>query len=82
MFQTGIFAIVRGNTASDAINKYSPDGTLLVEFTLGVGGGNAKYPVIWVHVTVWEKLAEETLKSFAERRDTILRPYHYILIGI
>ena len=62
MFQTGIFPAVKGRSTRGAVNKYSPDGTLIAEFTLGVGGGDLKYPVMWVHVTVWDKLAEEVLE--------------------
>lgn len=63
MFQTGIFSKVSGyTTLGGAINKYAPDGSLIAEFTLGVGGGNEKYPVMWVKVAVWDKLAEEALK--------------------
>jgi len=63
MIQTGIFTRVVGYTTREgAINKYAPDGTLIVEFTLGVGGGSEKYPVQWVKVTVWEKVAEKALK--------------------
>ena len=62
MFQTGLFTVVRGRTAREALNKYAPDGTLIVEFTLGVGGGSAKYPVMWVHVAVWDKLAEKAME--------------------
>jgi hypothetical protein len=47
--------------------KYSPDGKVIAEFTLGVGGGSAKYPVMWVRVTVWEKVAEETLKVIDQK---------------
>ena len=63
MFQTGIFPKVAGyTTTGGAINKYSPDGSLIAEITLGVGGGNERYPVMWVKVTVWNKLAEKALK--------------------
>ena len=62
MFQSGIFTNVKGRTAREAISKYAPSGTLICEFTLGVGGGSVKYPVMWVHVAVWGKLAEEALK--------------------
>jgi single-stranded DNA-binding protein len=41
--------------------KYGPDGSVIAEITLGVGGGSAKYPVMWVKVTVWDKLAEQAL---------------------
>ena len=61
MFQTGLFTVVRGRMAREALNKYAPDGTLIVEFTLGVGGGSAKYSVMWVHVAVWGELAEKAL---------------------
>jgi single-stranded DNA-binding protein len=65
MFQTGIFSRVAGYTTSGgAISKVAPDGSLIAEFTLGVGGGSDKYPVMWVHVAVWEKVAEEVLKVF------------------
>ncbi|MFC2026527.1 single-stranded DNA-binding protein [Chloroflexota bacterium] len=62
MFYSGIFTKVKGRTAREAINKYAPDGTLIAEFTLGVGGGSIKYPVMWVHVAVWDRLAEEVFE--------------------
>lgn len=62
MFQTGLFTVVRGRMAREALNKYAPNGTLIVEFSLGVGGGSAKYPVMWVRVAVWDKLAEKALE--------------------
>lgn len=62
MFLTGINAKVRGFTTGEALMKYAPDGRVIAEFTLGVGGGSAKYPVQWVKVPVWEGLAEEVLK--------------------
>ena len=42
--------------------KYAPDGTVIAEITLGVGGGSVKYPVMWVNVPVWDKLAEEAVE--------------------
>ena len=62
MFQTGLFTKVTGYTAGEAIMKYSADGKVIGEFTVGVGGGSVKYPVMWVRVTVWEQVAEEVLK--------------------
>ena len=62
MFQTGINPKVRGYTTGEAIMKYAPDGRVIAEFTLGVGGGSEKYPVQWVKVPVWESLAEEVLR--------------------
>lgn len=61
MFLTGIFAVVKGRTAQAAVNKFAPDGAVIVEFTIGVGGGSTKYPVMWVHVTVWKDLGELAL---------------------
>jgi len=62
MFQTGLSTTVRGYTSKEAIKKYAPDGTVIAEISVGVGGGSAKYPVMWVSVPVWDKLAEEALK--------------------
>jgi len=62
MFQTGLSTTVRGYTSKEAIMKYAPDGTVIAEISIGVGGGSAKYPVMWVNVPVWDKLAEEALK--------------------
>jgi single-stranded DNA-binding protein len=62
MFQTGVFTTVKGRTAREAIEKVAPDGSAIGEFTLGVGGGSPKYPVMWVHVTVWDKLAKEVVE--------------------
>lgn len=62
MFQTGISTKVTGYTSKEAIMKYAPDGTVIAEISIGVGGGSAKYPVTWVNVPVWDKLAEEALK--------------------
>lgn len=59
MFLSGIEATVRGHTAREAEKKFAPDGKVLTEIRLGVGGGSEKYPVMWVSVTVWESVAEE-----------------------
>ena len=59
MFLTRISSVVTGHSAREAINKYAPDGTLITEFTLGVGDGSVKYPTMWVMIAVWEKLAEQ-----------------------
>lgn len=61
MFLTRISSVVTGHSAREAISKYAPDGTLIAEFTLGVGDGSVKYPTVWVVITVWEKLAEQAL---------------------
>ena len=61
MFLTRISSVVTGHSAREAISKYAPDGTLIAEFTLGVGDGSVKYPTTWVVITVWEKLAEQAL---------------------
>ncbi len=62
MFLTRLRTTVSGYTSGEAVMKYAPDGRVIAEFTLGVGGGSAKYPVQWVKVPVWEGLAEEVLK--------------------
>ena len=62
MFLTRISSVVTGHSAREALNKYAPDGTLIVEFTLAVGDGSVKYPTMWVVITVWEKLAEQALE--------------------
>ena len=62
MIQTGLYTKVIGYTGSEAIMKYAPDGTVIAEIRLGVGGGNPKYPAMWVNVPVWDKLAVEALK--------------------
>ena len=62
MFQTGLYTKVAGYTTREAIMKYAPDGTVIAEITLGVGGGSVKYPAMWLNVSVWDKLAEEALK--------------------
>ena len=63
MFLTGLNTRVTGyTTTGGAVMKYAPDGTVIAEITLGVGGGNERYPVMWVKVTVWDKLAERALK--------------------
>ena len=55
-------SVVTGHSAREAISKYAPDGTLIAEFTLGVGDGSVKYPVMWVNVPMWDKLAEQALE--------------------
>ena len=68
MFQTGVFTRVAGYTAKEAITKYAPDGKVVGEVILGVGSkGSEKYPVFYVRVTVWEKLAEEA-ESVLDRK--------------
>ncbi len=63
MFLTGLNTRVAGyTTTGGAVMKYAPDGTVIAEITLGVGGGNERYPVMWVKVPVWDKLAEKALK--------------------
>ena len=63
MFQTGLYTKVKGyTTTGGAVMKYAPDGTVIAEITLGVGGGSVKFPVQWVKVPVWEKVAEQALK--------------------
>jgi len=42
--------------------KYAPDGTVIADIIIGVGGGSSKYPVMWISVPVWGELAEEALK--------------------
>ena len=67
MFLTRISSVVTGHSAREAINKYAPDGTLIAEFTLGIGNGSEKYPTMWVVVTVWEKLAEQALEAIDKK---------------
>lgn len=67
MFLTRIASVVTGHSAREAISKYAPDGTLIAEFTLGVGDGSVKYPTMWVVITVWEKLAEQALEVIDKR---------------
>ena len=62
MFLTGLNTRVTGYTTREAIMKYAPDGAAIAEITLGVGGGSVKYPVMWMNVPVWDKLAEEALE--------------------
>jgi len=62
MFLTGLRTKVTGYTAREALMKYAPDGTVIADISLGVGGGSSKYPVKWVSVPVWGELAEEALK--------------------
>ena len=63
MFHTGIYSTVTGfSTSNGAINKYAPDGAMIVEFALGVGDGSERYPTMWVKVVTWENLAEQVLK--------------------
>ncbi len=62
MFLTGLNTRVTGYTTREAIMKYAPDGTVIAEITLGVGGGSVKYPVMCLNVPVWDKLAEEALE--------------------
>ena len=62
IFLTGLRTKVTGYTTRETIMKYAPDGTVIAEITLGVGGGNERYPVRWVKVPVWDKLAEKALK--------------------
>ena len=67
MFLTRITSVVTGHSAREALNKYTPDGTLITEFTLGVGDGSVKYPTMWVVITVWEKLAEQALEAIDKK---------------
>ena len=67
MFLTRISSVVTGHSAREAISKYAPDGTLIAEFTLGVGDGSVKYPPMWVVITVWEKLAEQALDAITTK---------------
>ena len=67
MFLTRIASVVTGHSAREAISKYAPDGTLIAEFTLGVGDGSVKYPTMWVVITVWEKLAEQALEAIDKK---------------
>ena len=62
MFLTGLNTKVTGFTAKEAINKYSPEGIMITDVVLGVGDGSDRYPLMWVVVPVWDKLAEEALK--------------------
>jgi single-stranded DNA-binding protein len=62
LFKTGLYTVVRGYTARGAEMRYSPDGKVIAEIRLGVGGGNERYPVMWVNVALWESDAEEVLK--------------------
>ena len=40
-----------------------PECWLFVDWSRGISiGGNVKYPVMWVHVSVWDKLAKEALE--------------------
>ena len=67
MFLTRISSVVTGHSAREAIMKYAPDGTVIAEFTLGVGDGSVKYPTMWVVITVWEKLAEQALEAIDKK---------------
>ena len=67
MFLTRISSVVTGHSAREAISKYAPDGTLIAEFTLGVGDGSVKYPTMWVVIAVWEKLAEQALEAIDKK---------------
>lgn len=67
MFLTRISSVVTGHSAREAISKYAPDGTLIAEFTLGVGDGSVKYPPMWVMIAVWEKLAEQALEAIDKK---------------
>lgn len=67
MFLTRIRSVVTGHSAREAISKYAPDGTLIAEFTLGVGDGSVKYPTMWVMIAVWEKLAEQALEAIDKK---------------
>ena len=61
MFLTGLKTEVRGFTAREAENKYSPEGVMITTVVLGVGDGSVRFPLMWVAVPVWDKLAEEAL---------------------
>ena len=67
MFLTRISSVVTGHSAREARSKYAPDGTLIVEFTLGVGDGSEKYPTMWVMIAVWGKLAEQALEAIGKK---------------
>jgi len=67
MFLTRISSVVSGHSAREAIEKRAPDGTVIAEFTLGVGDGSVKYPTMWVVITVWEKLAEQALDAIDKK---------------
>ena len=67
MFLTGLNTMVRGFTAGEAKGKYSPDGQLIADITLGVGDGSAKYPTMWVNVPVWDKLAEQAIEIIDQK---------------
>ncbi len=56
MFLTRLKTTVTGHTGKEAVMKFAPDGRVIAEFTLGVGGGSAKFPVQWVKVAVWKGL--------------------------
>ena len=62
MFLTGLRTEVTGYTSREALMKYAPDGTVIADISIGVGGGSSKYPVMWISVPVWAELAEEALK--------------------
>ena len=62
MFLTGLRTKVTGYTSREALMKYAPDGTVIADIIIGVGGGSSKYPVMWISVPVWGELAEEALK--------------------
>lgn len=67
MFLTRISSVVTGHSAREAISKYAPNGTLIAEFTLGVGDGSVKYPTMWVMIAVWGKLAEQVFEVINEK---------------
>lgn len=81
MFLTGLNIRVTGYTAREAIMKYAPDGTVITEITLGVGGGSVKYPVMWVNVPVWDKLAEEALEVI-DRKGIVIEASGMLLVRL
>lgn len=62
MFLTRLRTTVTGYTGKEAVMKYAPDGTVIADISVGVGGGSSKYPVMWISVPVWAELAKEALK--------------------
>ena len=62
MFLTGLNTKVTGFTAREAESKYSPEGVMITTVVLGVGDGSVRFPLMWVAVPVWDKLAEEALE--------------------
>ena len=66
-FRSGIVAIVRGYTGSEAEMSYTPKGKAVTKFRVAVGSGE-KLPTVWLSCYVWEEHDAKLVQDVVNRK--------------